>query len=217
MIDCNIFLTRAEWLEHRRGGIGGSEISATVGMNPYLSNVELWEIKTGRRIPEDISDKPYVQYGTHAEEHLRALFALDFPEYRVEYIANNSFSNDKYPWALASVDGMIYDQDGRKGILEIKTTEILASMQREKWNERIPNNYFCQCLLYMAVLDADFCVLVAQLKSNFSGEIYKQTKHYKIERRDVQEDINYLMREGARFWEYVEKDIRPPLVLPEIL
>ena len=64
---------REEWLEARAGRIGGSDASAILGMNPYRTNIELWQIKTGRLIPEDISDKPYVKYGTEAEQHLRKL------------------------------------------------------------------------------------------------------------------------------------------------
>ena len=52
-----------EWLKHRER-IGGSDAAAIVGMNPYKSNVELWQIKTGQVVPEDISNKPYVKYGT---------------------------------------------------------------------------------------------------------------------------------------------------------
>ena len=43
--------------------------------------------------------------------------------------------NEKYQWAHASLDGELTDQDGRKGILEIKTTNILQSMQRENGND----------------------------------------------------------------------------------
>lgn len=215
MIKIQILKDRADWLKNRMGGIGGSEISAVVGQNPYLTNTELWELKTGRRQPEDISEKPYVLYGTQAEMHLRGLFRLDFPEFTVDYVDNNSWTNSKYPWAKASLDGWLTDQDGRKGILEIKTTEILQSMQKEKWNNQVPSNYYCQCLFYMAVLEADFCVLKAQLKTVFDGVPYLQTKHYIIERADVQEDIDYLMAEGERFWKYVKDDKKPPLKLPE--
>jgi len=204
------------WLENRKNGIGGSEISAVIGCNPYMDNITLWKIKTGQIIPEDISDKPYVQYGTQAEMHLRGLFRLDFPQYKVDYIENNSFKNDRFPWALASVDGWLTDEKGRRGILEIKTTEILQSMQKEKWNNQIPENYYCQCLFYMAVLEADFCVLKAQLKTMFDGVPYLQTRHYFIERKDVQEDIDYLMQEGEKFWKYVTSGQMPPLRLPEI-
>ena len=101
---------------------------------------------------EDISDKHYVQYGTKAERYLRELFKLDYPQYTVEYVKNNSFYNPKYPFARASLDGWLTDGSGRKGVLEIKTTEILSAGQRAKWKDRIPDNYFCQVLFYMAVI-----------------------------------------------------------------
>ena len=182
-----------------------------------MNNIDLWNIKTGQVIPEDISDKPYVLYGTKAEEHLRALFALDFPQYEVEYVDNNSYFNDKYPFALASLDGVLIEKEtGRKGILEIKTTNILQSMQKEKWKERIPDNYYIQVLHYLMVTEYEFVVLVAQLKSEFNDEIYKQTKHYKIERADVEDDIQYLAEEERKFWEKVKEKKMPNLLLPEI-
>lgn len=216
MVKKSVLDSREDWLKNRAKGIGGSEISAVVGRNPYMDNVTLWEIKTGRRKAEDISNKPYVQYGTKAEEHLRALFALDFPQYQVFYEENNSFANDRYPFARASLDGWLTDGKGRTGVLEIKTTEILRSMQREKWKDRIPMQYYTQILMYLAVLEADFCVLKAQLKSCHDGEITLTTKHYFIERCEVEDDINYLMTEGEKFWEYVNRDERPPLVLPSL-
>ena len=211
-----ILRTREEWLCNRQKGIGGSEISAVVGRNPYMDNVTLWEIKTGRRKADDISGKPYVKYGTQAEEHLRALFALDFPHYQVLYEENNSFANDRYPFAQASLDGWLVDESGRIGVLEIKTTEILRAGQREKWKDRMPMNYYCQVCFYMAVMEADFAVLKAQLKTDFGGDVRIETRHYHIERSEVQEDIDYLMQKGAEFWEYVKSDTRPPLILPEI-
>ena len=215
MVNMTVLSSTEDWLQHR-SRIGGSDAAAIVGMNPYKNNVELWQIKTGQLIPEDISEKPYVKYGTEAEEHIRSLFALDFPQYEVEYIENNMYLNDKYPFAHASLDGWLTDQDGRKGILEIKTTNILQSMQKEKWNHRIPDNYYIQVLHYMMVTEFDFAVLVAQLKSEFKGEVYKQVKHYKIERADVEEDIQYLQESEAKFWKQVQERKKPNLVLPEI-
>lgn len=217
LIEMKVLKSRDDWLENRKNGIGGSEISAVVGLNPYMTNTDLWELKTGKKEPDDISDKPYIQYGTQAEMHLRGLFRLDFPEYSVNYVENNSFRNDKYPWAQASLDGWLTDEDGRKGILEIKTTEILQSMQKEKWNQQIPDNYYCQCLFYMAVLEADFAILKAQLKTVFNGIPYLQTRHYKIERSEVKQDIDFLMEQGADFWnKYVLTGKKPPLLLPNI-
>lgn len=215
MIEMKVLKDREEWLQNRQR-IGGSDASAILGMNPYRTNIELWQIKTGQMIPEDISDKPYVKYGTQAEEHLRELFKLDFPEYQVFYEENNMWLNDKYPFAHASLDGWLLDQEGRKGVWECKTTNILQSMQKEKWKDRIPDNYYIQLLHYLMVTEFDFAVLKAQLKSEFNGEIYLQTKHYKIERAEVQVDIEFLESSEREFWKQVQERKRPGLILPEI-
>lgn len=211
-----VFSSREEWLDARKNHIGGSDASACVGMNPYKDNVHLWEEKTGLVIPEDISDKSYVQYGLRAEEHLRELFALDYPQYQIFYDDNNMFTNTDYPWMHASLDGELVDSDGRRGVLEIKTTNILQSMQQEKWNDRIPDNYFCQVLHYLAVTRYDFAVLKAQLKSEWGGEVRLATKHYFIERKDVEEDIRFLVEAEKRFWNCVSTGRRPDLILPQI-
>ena len=36
------------WLEVRKQGIGSSDAAAACGLNPYMSMLELWMIKTGR-------------------------------------------------------------------------------------------------------------------------------------------------------------------------
>lgn len=207
--------SREDWLNHRER-IGGSDASAILGMNPYRTNIELWQIKTGQLIPEDISEKPYVKYGTEAEKYLRELFKLDFPEYQVMYVENNMFMNDKYNFGHASLDGWLIDQNGRRGVWECKTTNILQSMQKEKWNHRIPDNYYVQLLHYLLITEFDFAVLKAQLKYEFNGEIYLQTKHYKIERAEVQEDIEFLESAERKFWKQVQERKRPDLILPEI-
>ena len=214
-VEMKILASREEWLANR-DRIGGSDASCIVGMNPYRTNVELWKIKTGQLEAEDISEKSYVKYGTEAELHLRELFKLDFPQYQVFYEENNMFTNDRLPFAHASLDGWLVDQDGRKGILEIKTTNILQSMQKEKWKDRLPDNYYIQILHYLMVTEFDFAILKAQLKSEFNGEIYLQTKHYYIDRAEVEEDIKFLESSERRFWKQVQERKEPGLILPEI-
>lgn len=180
--------------------------------------MDLWEIKTGRKIQEDISQKEYVKYGTHAESSLRRLFKLDHPEFKVKHRENTMIIDPQYDFIYASLDGELEEKEtGRKGILEIKTTNILQSMQKEKWKDGIPQNYYIQVLHYLMVTGYDFVVLVAQLKSDFKGNIYKQTKEYRIERKDVEEDIKYLREKEVEFWyKYVENDEKPQQLLPEI-
>lgn len=211
------FPTREEWLKARGHTIGGSDASAVIGRNPYMSNIDLWEYKTGRKQQEDISEKPYVEYGTKAEEHLRELFRLDFPQYRVEYIENNMWLNDKYPWAHFSADGWMYDIESKLGGLEIKTTEILRSMQKELWRNQVPNNYFVQLLHGMAIMQADYFWLKGQLKTIFDDVPYLQTKHYNITRSEVHDQVEYLMEEEEKFFGYVQRQECPPLLLPDII
>lgn len=216
MVTKKLFNSREEWLQGRRNHIGGSDAAACVGMNPYKDNVQLWEEKMGLVLPEDISDKGYVRYGTEAEKHLRALFALDHPEYKVSYDEDNMFTNSKYPWMHASLDGELLDSAGRHGILEIKTTNILQSSQWEKWKDDIPDNYFWQVLHYLAVTEWDFAVLRAQIKSQGNGRMNIQIRDYPIERKDMESDIRYLIDAERNLWECVQSGQRPNLILPAI-
>lgn len=215
MIRKKVLKSREEWLEKRQSYIGGSDASCIVGLNPYKTNVQLWQEKVEHTKTESI-DNPYVRYGTEAEQYLRELFKLDYPEYKVSYDENNLWTNDDYPFAHASLDGWLEDEEGRLGILEIKTTTILQSMQREKWNHRIPDNYYIQVLHYMMVLKADFAILKAQLKYDYDGEIFLTTKHYTVEREEVKEDIDFLENAEREFYECILKKQKPDLVLPPI-
>lgn len=209
------FATRQEWLEARKNTIGGSDASAVVGMNPYKSNVDLWLEKIGQTIPEDISDKPYVKFGTEAEPLMREMFKLDFPEIEVFYEENNLFLNDKYPWGHYSADGWLKDQKGRFGLFENKTTEILRSMQKEKWNQKIPDNYYVQLIHGFHITEAEFTILKARLKSIIDGLPYIQIRHYWIERTEVEEDIEFLKSSEEKFYHDVINRTRPALILPE--
>jgi putative phage-type endonuclease len=208
--------TREEWLELRKQGIGASDAATVLGLNPYKTNVELWEEKTGRRISEDIGGKSYVQYGNNAESHLRALFALDFPQYEVDYEEFKFFKNQDYPFIFATLDGWLTSD--RKGVLEIKTTEIMRGGQIQKWKGRIPDNYYIQCLHQLIATGFDFVILKAQIKFNFGDDLLRlETRHYQIERSEVTEDLEYLKSKEIEFWtKNVMQDIRPNLILPAI-
>ena len=215
MVEMKIMSSREEWLANRQR-IGGSDAAAIIGKNPYRSNVDLWKIKTGQMEAEDISQKPYVLYGTLAEPHIRALFALDYQEYKVEYEENNMFLNSCYPFAHASLDGWLTEiATGRKGILEIKTTTILNSLQQDKWRDQIPDNYYIQVLHYLMVTGFEFAELVALLRYT-NMDIPEQIRHYHIERSDVTEDIEYLIDAERRFWWQVENKKEPAVILPDI-
>lgn len=211
--------SREEWLEHRKKYIGGSDCASIVGQNPWKSNVDLWMEKTGLAIAPDISENPNVKFGTNAEPIIRELFKLNYPKYEVFYVENNSWINDKYPFAAVSHDGWIVEKEtGRKGVWECKTSEIVSSMSKEKWKDQIPTNYYCQLLHSLMIReDCEFVHLTALLTWRYEDkEIYQQLRNYHIERSEVEEDIKFLESSERKFWQQVQDMKCPALLLPEI-
>jgi putative phage-type endonuclease len=211
---------REKWLQERKNGIGGSDASAVLGESPYKTNVQLWKEKTGAVDPQDISDKPCVEYGTNAEEPLRQLFMLDNPQYSLEYNQYKIIQNSEKPYIFATLDGELTEiATGRKGNYEGKTAEIRKKSELGEWENRIPQGYYIQVLhQLLAREEAQFTELQVQLKVyNIDDTFYCLRKQYLIERNDVEKDIEYLKGKEIYFWEnYVVKKIRPATILPKI-
>lgn len=210
--------SREEWLEARKDGLGASDASALLGISRWKTNVRLWEEKCGLAIPEDIGDNPAVKYGNDAEPLLRQLFMLDHPEYGVSFTPYKIIRHREHPFITCTPDGELLENgSGRRGGLEIKTTEILSSAGWAHWKDRIPDNYYAQVCQQMLAAGWEFVELLVQIKyTAASGEDRKETRHYKIEREDALEDIALVEQEAVRFWRCVEQRKRPSLKLPPI-
>ena len=211
-------MSRQEWLNSRKRGIGGSDAAAVFGQNPYMTNVELWEIKTGRREQADISDKECVKFGVAAEGFIRELFALDNPEYKIVNEPFKIYENPQYPFIIGTFDGIIEDDKTRQtGLLEIKTGTIRRSSDWNKWGDNImPQNYYIQILHYFLVReDFEFAVLKARLteKKYNGGRDVIHIKQYDIKRSDCLADMEMLLKAEGEFWDCVESDIPPPLII----
>lgn len=199
---------REEWLKKRKNYIGGSDAGAILGVNPWLTNVDLWEIKTGRK-EQDLSGNKYVQYGLNAEDSLRDLFRCDYPDYDVFYIENNMFLNTDSPWAHASLDGWIHDRETNEmGILEIKTAN--------KWPDTdwtIPLSYYCQLAHYLMVTDYDFAIMRVSLKEqSINKGLHIDIRDYYFTRQFFKRLIDTLRKEEQRFYQYIISDERPPAI-----
>lgn len=207
---------REEWLKIRRCGIGGSDAGTAVGVSRYKSNLQLWREKTGLEVPADISDKPAVIFGKRAEKHLRELYRLEYPENTVKYSEFGMYFSDKLPFMFATLDGEIIAPDGLRGILEIKTTTIQNSRQWDEWDDRIPDSYYIQVLHQLSCTGFDFAVVMAYIRYFKDSEPRSQTRYYRIDRQRVLTDIAWLEEKEKIFWQYVEENKAPPLILPEI-
>ena len=164
MVTMQVLPNREDWLKHRTK-IGGSDASAILGKNPYKTNVELWKDKAFHLMPEDISDKEVVRFGKESEAAIRRLFALDFPQYKVTYDEFGMIANEPdCPFIFATLDGELTDSDGRKGILEIKTTEVRRSLDRKKWDGQVPDYYYAQIVHQLLATGYDFAILKARIR-----------------------------------------------------
>lgn len=190
--------SREEWLEARTKGIGGSDASAIMGLNPYATPYTVWLEKTGRVIPEDISDREAVYWGNRLEDVVAAEFNRRHPEYMVRR-KNATLTSKARPWQLANIDRVIKDEQGRMGVLEIKTA---GSFRADDWAEGIPDYYLPQPIHYLAVTGYEFFAVACLI----GGQHYVE---YMYERDE--DDVAYLNEQEAAFWQLVEQDI-PPMV-----
>ena len=218
VLENNDIKNSEEWHKNRNKQIGGSECAAVVGLSPYMTNIDLFMKKTGKKKPEDISSKPYVYYGTHAEEPLRALFALKHPEYNVYYKPFDVRKSKKYDFIGASLDGEIEEIESKKrGIYEGKTAIVNNREELRKWLEgNIPQQYYCQLLHNMYAADAEFAEINAEIMPSWY-ENESIIKSFRIERSKVVEDIDYLISAEVEFWNnHILTGKCPALKLPEI-
>lgn len=204
---------RLEWLATRQNvGIGGSDAGTVLGLNPWCSNVQLWRYKTGQEQPPDISNKPAVIFGKKAEEHIRELFILDYPDWQIDYHEFWMYCNDAHPWQFATLDGELTDNTGRRGILEIKTTTIQNKAQWDEWENGIPQRYYAQVLHQLSATGWQFAILRAYIRYYKGGEFRAAVRDYRIERKDVEEDIAYLCEQEQKFIDCVNTG-KPPAAI----
>lgn len=137
----------AKWLETRNAGIGGSDASVIMGLNPYKSPYQLWLEKTGQAEAPDLSGNQYIYWGHKNEGNIADWFMEDTGK-KVRKLG--TLRSRAHPFMLANVDRAVM---GEEAGLEIKTAGV---NQAKKWKgDEIPDSYYCQCLHYLTVTGAD--------------------------------------------------------------
>lgn len=207
---------REDWLAGRNKSIGASEVAIILGQASYKSPLDLWKEKTGRKIPDDISEDERVSYGTEAEEHLRALFALKHRrDYKVEYNPFLVYHHGEKPYMTCTLDGeLVRLSDGKRGVWECKTALVPYNRDMEVWEgKNIPQKYYIQILTQLVVTGYDFAVLNAELRRLRDSDWNSEIKEYTIEADEVRADMAYVEEEVTKFWRYIESDRQPTVVI----
>ena len=134
-----LFDSEKDWLEIRKGRIGGSSIGTILGYNKYQTAYELWKELIGRESPKDISYKPCIIRAKTAEKPLIELYRVLNPLKNVLEGNQVVYQYEENPRFIANPDGFVDDDT----ILEIKTASI---RDWEEWKDKIPMSYYCQVM-----------------------------------------------------------------------
>lgn len=188
-------MSKEEWTKLRSATIGGSDAASIVGLNPHKSAYALWAEKTGKVVPEDISQKEAVRLGTDLEDYV----AHRFMEKTGKKVRRENYTvfRDDMPFAHANYDRLVI---GERAGLEIKTTNAL-NLKKFK-NGEFPATYYCQCVHYLMISGLDrWYLAVLVLGIGF---------HVFTIERDENEIASLKMAE-ENFWEMVQKDLPPEI------
>lgn len=209
---CHHFNSRDEWLSKRIKGIGGSDASILIGLNPYKTNNELWKEKKRIIKPEEISNAA-IDHGNALEPVLRKWFEVSFNDYQVQYQENVILQSKETAWRLYSPDGLLLHTEHGPGIFEAKTTLIQNSNMLEQWNNQIPQHYYIQVLHGLLTTKFNYVYLIAELRFAWD-EDKVEIRKYLIRRNEVLDDLNWLDQQEKYNWnEFYMKDVEPSLVL----
>ena len=201
-LDANIIentkdMPKEKWLMKRKCGIGGSDASSILGLNPYRSSMAVYIEKIDEEIrcnqmdnglkENAVSKNNETNYKMELGNKLKGFVASEFmlrTGKKVRSI-NGILRNDKYPFAIANIDRAVV---GEKAFLECKVTN---SFNKKEWEKTIPIHYQVQMNHYMAVSGASHCY-VAALIGNEELVIHKIERDEKI--------IEEIMKLEEMFW-----------------
>lgn len=189
-------LTREQWIEYRRQGIGGSDAASIAGQNPYRSKFTTYFDKLGQ-LPEK-EDNESLRLGRDIEDYI----AKRFTEMTGKKVKNCNYilRSKEYPFMIADVDRIVV---GENALLEIKST--LNYDRYDYANGEYNSSYYAQVLHYMAV-GGYKKAYIAVYEFGVGLHIIE------VERTDaIEKDIQALIILEKEFWEQNVKEKIPPM------
>lgn len=202
MKQINITSTQ-DWEEKRARTIGGTIASAIMGANKYITREQAKAHLLGE--PGDNQDNAYMAYGRFEEPLIRAQFAHDHPGLKVVEPPKDNwlFVDEEKDYLTATPDGLLFDENGVLGVLEIKTRSTWNEGEVDDWAfNGIPQSYYIQTLHYCNVLNAKYVHYAIEFRIVQKGEVVKKIllyMHYSVEGKE--KELKYLKSELINFYE----------------
>jgi putative phage-type endonuclease len=193
---------RAEWLEHRKDGIGSSEVASILGLNPYQTPYQLWRRKKGLDAPQE---ETFAMKAGHYLEDAVTMFWSDATGREVIKSSAGDwlFVNTEKDFLRASPDRTFWipgmAKNGQnKGILECKTTQMTIDP------DDLPKHWFCQLQYLLGVSEMTQGSLAWLCSGREFG--YKDIAL-------VTDFYGWMIEEVERFWtDYIVGDKEPDAI-----
>lgn len=206
------FDDRKEWLEQRKAGIGGTDISAVLNLNPWKTALDVYLGKTGRAEMREPSEAMY--WGNKLEPLILEKYAIDtglkvapslyvndlYPSRSVVLGAQTLIEHADMPYCLGTPDGIAFEIG--RGI-EVKTAGFKSTDWGKAGTDEVPHHYRLQVSWYMAITGLEVWDIAALFSGN-NLEIFTVARD-----RDLEDT---LLNAGADFWNNnVLKECAPPI------
>lgn len=187
-------VNREQWLADRRKGIGGSDVAAILGLNPWRSPFDVYLEKIDEAPPREVGEAAY--WGGVLEDVVSREFAKR-TGLKVQR-RNALLQHPEHEFMVASLDREIVAKP--RGVLEAKTT---SAWNRDEWgDDKAPDAYVLQVMHYLAVTGYTYGYLAVLIGGN----------NFRMARVDRDEElIAYLIEREAEFWRRIETRTPPPV------
>lgn len=150
---------RADWLEARRTGIGGSDVAAILGLSRWSTPLDVYLQKRGET--PSTPDNNAMRWGRYLEPAVRQAYADETG--RVVRVPEAMLRHPRHEFMVANIDGFSGDREaGDLRLFEAKTARV-ATDWGEPGTDEIPQAYMLQVQHYMIVTAApvtDVAVLI---------------------------------------------------------
>lgn len=188
---------RNEWLQIKRGTIGGSEIAAVCGLNKWFSPRDVWMLKTGKT--EFAEPAMVMKRGSYLEDGFAQFWANEMGHRIIKSSKKDILYIDKeHRFLSVTPDRTFFHRDGGKRTLEIKTTFSRAEEPEMSW--------ITQLQWEMLFTGHQFGEIV--------WEYGDPRICFKSQEFEADKTMQQQLKEYAIYWwnEFVVKDIEPPAI-----
>ena len=181
-------MTRDEWLAERRGGIGGSDAAAVLGLSPWRTAVDVWLDKTGRSAPAEETEA--MRLGNELEDFVARRYAAQTGRAVQRY--NRMIHRG---CLLGNFDRLVVPEGGKVASHhgEIRTDTVLECKTASRdWAEGVPLYYQTQVQHYMG--------LAPELRHADVAALFLVHKHFEVYRIERDDAVIAMMQARLTEW-----------------